>query len=256
VTSVFGNDYAGSYDALYAEKDYAAECDLLEDIFRTAARPVRSVLDLGCGTGRHSVELAGRGYDLVGVDRSPAMLERARARAQASTALEHQPEFVEGDVRDLSLAKRFDAVLCMFAVLGYQIEAEGLRATLAGVRRHLEPGGLFIFDVWYGPAVEAIGPEVRTKVVRDGLDEVERTALGVLEADKHVCSVSYRVTRRRAGMADATTFETHRMRYFYEADLADLLAGAGLTLRSVSAFPDVENPPSASSWNVLAVAAG
>jgi len=63
---VFGLDYSDSYDDLYADKDYGAECDLLEKIFRRADRPVHTILDLGCGTGRHSVELARRGYELVG----------------------------------------------------------------------------------------------------------------------------------------------------------------------------------------------
>jgi SAM-dependent methyltransferase len=254
MTEVFGVDYADSYDALYADKDYGAECDLLEEIFRGAGRPIRSVLDLGCGTGRHSVELARRGYEVTGVDLSEAMLERARRRAVDRAA--GRTAFVRGDIQTVQLGMRFDAVVSMFAVVGYQIGDAAVRSTLANVRRHLETGGLFVFDVWYGPAVLAVGPSVRVKVVTTEAGAIERRAVGTLEPEGHVCSVTYELTRRRVGLPDVTAFETHRMRYFFETELGGFLEASGLALRSVSAFPDVQNPPSAASWNVLVAASG
>ena len=254
MSEVFGAGYADSYDSLYADKDYGAECDLVEEIFRRADRPVRSLLDLGCGTGRHSVELARRGYEVVGVDLSDAMLERARRRA-----VDLAPgiaTFLRGDIATIELARRFDAVLSMFAVVGYQISDTAVRSTLANVRRHLEPGGVFVFDVWYGPAVVAVGPSERVKHVETEGGQIERRAVGTLEPEGHVCLVKYQLTSRRPGDPEATVFETHRMRYFFEEELDRFLDEAGLTLRSVAAFPDVENPPSVDSWNVLVVAAG
>jgi SAM-dependent methyltransferase len=254
MTEVFGADYSDSYDALYADKDYGAECDLVEEIFRRAGRPIRSLLDLGCGTGRHAVELANRGYEVVGVDLSEGMLERARRRAIDTAP--GATTFVRGDIQTIQLERRFDAVLSMFAVVGYQIGDDAVRATLANVRRHLEPGGVFIFDVWYGPAVIAMGPSERVKVVPTDGGDIERKAIGTLEAGVHVCSVKYELTQRRPGGTDATASEMHRMRYFFDEELRELLQEAGLTLLNLTAFPDVENPPSEESWNVLAVAAG
>jgi SAM-dependent methyltransferase len=252
VTGVFGSDYADAYDVLYADKDYPAECDLLEAAFRLAGRPVRSVLDLGCGTGRHSVELAGRGYDVVGVDLSEGMLERARSRLGGDPRL--SVAFRQGDIQTIEIGRRFDAAVSMFAVLGYQISDAAVRSTLANVRRHLEPGGVFVFDVWYGPAVLALGPSERLKtVVLDGV-EIERRAVGTLEEGGPVCSVNYALTRRRRDGAGSTVFETHRMRYFFPDELGTFLGEAGLEMKSLEAFPDVENPASESSWNVLVVA--
>jgi ubiquinone/menaquinone biosynthesis C-methylase UbiE len=63
MTAIFGPAYASAYDAFYADKDYNAECDLIEGAFRRhATQPVSSVLDLGCGTGNHALRLARRGY--------------------------------------------------------------------------------------------------------------------------------------------------------------------------------------------------
>ena len=148
-SSVFGRDYAAAYDDLYHDKDYQAECDVISQVFDTyAAGTVRRVLDLGCGTGGHAVILASRGYEVVGVDRSPEMLDRARARDSSAS-------FELGEITSFNFGQTFDAVLMMFAVLGYQARNADVQAALATVRRHLTPGGLFFCDFWYGPAVLA-----------------------------------------------------------------------------------------------------
>src|SRR5438309_10218919 len=102
---------ADFYDALYASKDYPGECDYLEEIFRRYdQRRVRTVVDIGCGTGGHALLLAGRGYDVTGVDRSPKMLRSARAKA-ASVPLNGRIRFEEGDLRTLALERTFDAAV-------------------------------------------------------------------------------------------------------------------------------------------------
>src|SRR5690349_22945696 len=84
MNQVFGREYAGSYDTLYHDKDYAGECDLIEHVFRVYGDGrVSSVLDLGCGTGNHALPMARRGYEVVGVERSASMLSRARQKLAA-----------------------------------------------------------------------------------------------------------------------------------------------------------------------------
>jgi len=78
----FASLYAATYDALYRDKDYDGEVALVERLFREhGVGEVSSVLDLGCGTGSHAIRLAARGYEVVGVERSEAMLEVARRKA-------------------------------------------------------------------------------------------------------------------------------------------------------------------------------
>ena len=82
MSAVFGPEYAGTYDALYKDKDYLEECGLIDRLLKTYGdRPVRNILDLGCGTGNHALPLAQQGYEIVGVDRSNTMLDRARKKA-------------------------------------------------------------------------------------------------------------------------------------------------------------------------------
>ena len=252
MTEIFGRDYAAAYDLLYAEKDYDAECDILEAAFREAERPVHTVLDLGCGTGIHAIKLAQRGYEVVGVDLSEEMLAGARDRALGVSNV----EFALGDMRSVRVGRSFDAVICMFAVLGYQTSDQDVADALGTVRNHLAPGGPFIFDVWYGPAVEATGPEPRTRVIPTEAGELERQASATLEPAAHLCTVSYELTSRQASMPDRVVREEHRMRYFFADEVDESLRAAGLSLTRLVPFPDHGQGLTAETWNVLAVAAG
>jgi ubiquinone/menaquinone biosynthesis C-methylase UbiE len=116
---------------------------------RFATKADGPVLELGCGTGRVSIPLAATGVDLVGVDRSAPMLERARARAAKS-----RPErlaslrFVRADIRALPFAARsFAAVLAPYGILQSLVRPRDLTATLASVARVIRPGGAFGIDL-------------------------------------------------------------------------------------------------------------
>jgi SAM-dependent methyltransferase len=238
---VFGDAYAASYDLLYRDKDYAAECDLLEELFgRYAALAVESVLDLGCGTGRHAVALARRGYEVVGVDRSAAMLVEARDRAATTDSAFHV-----GDVRDADLGRRFDAVVMLFAVLGYQTTNTDALAALRTVRRHLVDGGLVLFDVWYGPAVLAQRPSARELTV----GALRRRSSGRLDVSRQICSVAFELHRPDGDVVR----ETHDMRFFFPLELELLLDVAELELLRIGSFPDFERDPDETTWSVLVV---
>ena len=150
MSEVFGTEYAAAYDPLYADKDYDAECDLLEREFRTRSGPVRTILDLGCGTGAHAVRLAERGYEVVGVDLSEGMLAVAR-RGAAGLRASTTSNCCSATSGPSGSAGTFDAVICMFAVLGYQTTDDDVAGGPCHGPEHLRPGGRFVFDVWYGP---------------------------------------------------------------------------------------------------------
>jgi SAM-dependent methyltransferase len=249
---VFGSTYAGAYDAFYATKDYAAECDVIErTLERFGDGKVRTLLDLGCGTGGHAIPLSKRGYQVTGVDRSPDMLARARQKAGKD---KDAPEFVEGDVRNFSLGRTYDAAVMMFAVLGYQIENADVLAALRSVARHLRAGGVFAFDVWYGPGVLRDPPGERARSFRDGAREIIRVVRGDLDVAKHVATVKYDLWSVDGGSGVARASEQHTMRFFFPREIELFLELAGLRLRALTAFGDAERAPTEQDWNAYAVA--
>jgi SAM-dependent methyltransferase len=254
MSTVFGPFYAEAYDLLYQDKDYSAECDLIERLFRQyGATPIKRVLDLGCGTGNHAIPLAERGYHLTGVDLSAEMLSRARAKADQSTA-KKRLQFLEGDIRQIGAVGQYEAVLILFAVLGYQLENADVAAALATARRHLAPGGLLLFDVWYGPAVLHQKPTMRMKKIETPDGNIWRATNGELNINKHSCQVRYRLWLINNNHLVQESEEDHAMRYFFPMELAQFMDHAGFSLTRLGAFPEFDRDPDESTWNALGVA--
>lgn len=132
------------YDRLNAELDYAAWADHIVACFeRYADISPTILLDLACGTGRMTLELAQRGYDMIGVDGSAEMLAEASARRLSFT----NPLYLMQDMRAFELYGSVGGVVCCLDSINYLVDDGDLEACFACVANYLEPGGLFVFDV-------------------------------------------------------------------------------------------------------------
>jgi len=253
MNTVFKKEYANQYDLFYGEKDYESECDLLEQAFKKySLAPAQTILDLGCGTGNHSIPLARRGYQVHGVDLSENMLARAVEKTKTEE-FKQPPVFSQGDIRRIDLGRQFDAVVMMFAVLGYQTTNADVLAALRTVGKHLRPGGLFIFDVWYGPAVLAIRPGERIKIIPTLDGKIIRAASGSLNTTQHISEVQYHAWRLSGDQVISETEELHTMRFFFSLELELLLSTSGMKLENLAAFPSLDEPVNETTWNVLGV---
>jgi 2-polyprenyl-3-methyl-5-hydroxy-6-metoxy-1,4-benzoquinol methylase len=105
----------------------------------------RTILDFGCGMGRHTLELASRGFDVTGVDYVGDFI--TRARQQASEKKLDGAKFVAGDCREISLNQRFDAASCLYDVVGSYADNLSNRALLVNIAKHVRPGGLLLISV-------------------------------------------------------------------------------------------------------------
>ena len=252
--TVFGSDYSAAYDALYADKDYDAECQMIEDaIARFGTGKATSISDWGCGTGSHSLRLAAKGYEIGGADLSAGMLEKARLKAQALPP-GAKVEFRQGDIASVGFGRKFDAAVMMFAVLGYQTTNEGLLATLRNVRAHLDTGGIFIADVWFGPTVLTVRPGERVRVLNENGRDIVRAASTTLDIYNHLARVNFNLWVHEGDRLVARSAETHVMRYFFPQELRLLLSDSGFELVSLTAFPSLDKPVSDQIWDAVVVA--
>lgn len=251
---VFDSQYADQYDRLYVQKDYGLECDLIETVAERFARArPRTILDVGCGTGQHAIELAARGYELTGVDLSEAMLAHAR-RKSASLPTASRVRWVQGDARSFDVGGTFDMAIMMFAVIGYLTSNAQVLEGMRNIRRHLVPGGLFACDFWFGPAVltERPGDRVRTMPTEHG--EVIRTTRTELHILDHTADVTFRLWEMQGKQVIADSCEMHRMRYYFPQEFALLLSCSGFELVQLSAFPSLDAALTDATWNAFAVA--
>ena len=137
------------YDPLTGDVDHGKWADYVERHFRKSERPIRSVVDLACGTGSLTCLLAQRGYSMLGVDLSPDMLTVAEQKCRGlNVVLSCQ------DMTRLVLPGQADAVICCLDSVNYVTRSAALRRAFRRVYDALAPGGLFLFDVKTPAALE------------------------------------------------------------------------------------------------------
>ena len=137
---LFGDDFIRTLDKL-EPKRVRHEVDFIEE--RLGVEKGAVILDLACGVGAHAVEMASRGYSIVGYDLSLAMLSRAADEAQER---QQKLNFLQGDMREMAFEGTFDAVYCWSTSFGY-FEEDRNADVLQRVRRALRVGGMLLLDV-------------------------------------------------------------------------------------------------------------
>lgn len=218
-------DYSRYYDLLYQDKDYAAEVDFVERLIWAHRLSASSILELGCGTGRHAELLARRGYKIHGVDLSDGMLAEAEKRRFALTENRDLLSFSCGDLRSVRLSDKFDTVISLFHVASYMTEDADLDQLFSTAKAHLHPGGLFLFDFWYGPAVLHDRPSVRIKRLADDKIEITRIAEPDMRPNENLVNVNYEMhVFNKQNQLFYKINECHRMRYLFKPELLLLFA--------------------------------
>ena len=195
----------------------------------------------------------------TGVDRSEAMLELARAKKGSAAARPDRPapKFLAGDLRTLQLGERFDAVLMMFAVLGYQTTDADVSAAMRTVASHLRPGGVFICDVWFW---SCRSPRVRSERIRTGSKKSSTRQTGSFTAHRQGRSIRYAISAacssRHGAVNDGRiSDEVHGGTHdalFLPAGARAIFAAADLRSCVLRPFDDLDAVPSPSTWNVWA----
>ena len=208
--------YGQYYDLLYSDKNYTAETEYIYELLTSHGVREGCLLEFGSGTGKHGCLLADKGYRLHGVELSSEMVARAELGSGFSCE--------QGDIAVVDLNRTFRAVIALFHVMSYQISNCKLGSVFANARKHLDPGGIFIFDFWYAPAVFSQRPSVRIKRMEAGGVRIVRTAEPSLFLNENRVDVDYTICVENVSSGVTQTIcETHPMRYFTLPEI-DLLA--------------------------------
>lgn len=199
--------------------------------YLAACRDARSVLELGSGYGRIAIALAAAGHDVVGVELDAGLLERARQNA-AMTNLEGKLEFVQGDMTQLRLGRRFDRVLVPHSGLYCLLEPAKVSAALSTAREHLEADGLLLLDAYAADLFHAESePEDIPDDALEAVTQVEARGrrYSVFERSRwdreaQQLLVSYVYVREPGG--EEQSFDLPQ-RYLLQDELLGMLKGAG-----------------------------
>jgi SAM-dependent methyltransferase len=212
---------AGVYDELVVDPCHDRWASFLDQLWSTDRDGVRSVLDLCCGTGLLAEQLIARGYHLVGVDASAAMLAVARERLGPDVPL-HRVTLPDLDVQGV-----FDAAACTFDGLNY-LDPDELRRTLAAVARRLRPGGWLVFDLHTDAMLDFT---VANPVVAGESDGSSFAISSTVDAVTRICDTTIELARPRDGDGFC---ETHRQHFHADAEVLASLEAAGFAATAVN----------------------
>ena len=223
-------DYAYYYNAFYKDKDYKSEAETVDKLLKRYGSRINRVINFGCGTGKHDMELVKLGYQCKGIDMSPLMIEIARQNSDSDGS---RIAFEVADVRNYETDQKYDAVISLFHVMSYQNTNEDIVQAFRSARASLNDNanGCFLFDVWYGPGVLSDRPCVRVKEIEDNENQLIRIARPVMHDKENVVDVNSEVLimNKKTGQVQ-TINEVHKMRYYFRPELELLLRDAGFQL--------------------------
>jgi len=247
---IFSN-YAHYYDFLNQQKNYGQEIDYISSLINNYAPNTNNILDLGCGTGLHAINLADKGYNISGIDQSQDMIKIANNRLSTlSNSKSNLLKFSIGDIRTYTTNKLFDVALSLFHVISYQVTNSDLNQSFNTVSKHLKQDGIFIFDCWYGPAVVTDKPYQREKIFEDDRLIIKRQSTPHIHPAQNRVDVHFdiNVTNKLSGKSENFT-EEHNMRYLFNLEIEQFLKMNGLTLVHSEEWL-TGNEPNFNSWYV------
>jgi 2-polyprenyl-3-methyl-5-hydroxy-6-metoxy-1,4-benzoquinol methylase/GNAT superfamily N-acetyltransferase len=212
-----------------------SEVDFIQQQFSSISP--RSILDFGCGIGRHALELASRGVAVTAVDYVEGFINEAKKTATEKKLV--NASFILGDCRKVELNKRFDAAICLYDVVGSYADDLSNRAILVNVAKHLRPGGLVLISVmnleltvrraknWFSLQKEpdrllALKPSVHMETTGDVFDPEHY----MIETSSYLV---YRKEQFREGTGLPEEFIVRDKRY-YRAEIENDCATAGLNI--------------------------
>lgn len=251
MSEVFGK-YAGYYDHIYQDKDYSGECDFVETLIeKYGVSKKGAIIDLGCGTGGHSIYLAKNGWSVKGIDKSSKMIEIAKEKANKENL---SIDFSVGDISNFNFNEKYDAAISMFAVVSYLTSNNDMIGFLKSVSDSLKVGGILIFDVWFGPAVLTDRPSDRYKIINNDENKIIRFVNSNLNVNEHTVDVNYRILEIDNKKVINEISETHIMRYYFPKEIELFFSVCNLQFVTALPFKETNRIPTEHDWNVTFIA--
>ena len=234
------------YDSIYTQKDTAAEVDYLLSLI-SKYHPLKpfSFLEVGSGTGRHARLLASRHHTVHGLEPSSTML--------ANCTLVDGFTAEQADISSYIVSQQYDHAFALFHVISYLTSTQEVLDAFENIFASLKHGGLFIFDVWYTPAVYTLKPETRVQNISSDGRLITRIAVPTSHPSSNSVSVDYTffVTPATPG-SPAYYHESHTMRHFTIPELQLFAQLSGFEFLTCEEWLTSDHP-STSSWGVCFV---
>lgn len=241
--------YSDYYNLLYEDKNYIKESEYVHGLIKQYSPMAKSILSIGCGTGRHDIEFAKLDYHVTGIDISEEMIAIANKNNNNKTNL----HFLQGDISTIKINKKFDVAVSLFHVMSYLTDNDSLIKAFKNISQHLEKGGTFIFDIWFSPAVYYQKALPRIKKMQNKKLEIIRFANPKICTFSNIVEVRYTVIAKDLINGEIIEFaENHKMRHFSIPEIGLLAEISEFELMRSEEFLTGKTP-SEKTWGVCFV---
>ena len=238
------NMYSKYYDLLYKDKDYNAEALYLSSLLKDYAPNAKNILELGSGTGIHGLLLKSFGYDVFGIERSEEMVYEARKKGFECEIC---------DIRNYRSNRNYDSVMALFHVISYLTCNSDILTVFKNAFDALNDNGIFLFDVWYTPAVYIQKPQVKLRKIDDKDCEIIRITNPVIDNKMNIVNVNFDIFVKNKKTSVFTEFsELHPMRHFSYNEIQLIANISGFDVINCEEFLS-KKPISENTWGVCFV---
>jgi SAM-dependent methyltransferase len=235
------------FESLIGTTDVEKECDDLEDIFKKYK--VKNVLDFGCGTGLHSIELGRRYYNITGIDISKEMIDIATSKTDSNYAT-----LINTSISDFNNKILYDSCISMWNVIGYILSKEELTSTFKEIRNRLKNNGVFIFDCFNGIAVFKVGPQVTYKECKIDREKIIKIGIPFLEPLLQILDVKFKYFIFKNNKFKEEIDEIHRMRIYMPWEIEECLGRAGFELEKITSIENYPKEAKDIEWDIRYIA--
>lgn len=182
----------------------------------------RLVLDLGCGTGRHSLLLSKKNYKVVGIDKSKEMIKKA---IENRNKTKYYCDFIEENIETFNLEDKYDVALCLFETFDY---IKDIEKAVKNINKHLKKGGLFIFSFINKEKLMKSGVNISETFIHYDNVLIKRTSIPQIDYINNIIEIAQVFT------GSINIFcEVHKMKYFFIDEINDLLEKHGFKILKV-----------------------
>jgi SAM-dependent methyltransferase len=241
----FGPLYSSGYDLLNEGKNYAAELAFVFDSISSVSGnrfAPKSVIDFGCGSGKHLAELDQSVSKVVGVDRSAEMLSVAKRN------LPETYQLVNSEIGKFVTSEKFDLVMSLFHVASYQTTLHEISSYWNSLSESLSDDGYIFVDFWHRPPWENDPPVERLTEKSNSSVTVKRRSVPNVDLVQGIVDIDIDVTFSSDDQPEEKYVERHRLRAFTLLEIQLAGDANGLEVVKYGSWMDVEENLKASSW--------
>jgi 2-polyprenyl-3-methyl-5-hydroxy-6-metoxy-1,4-benzoquinol methylase len=199
--------YADYYDLLYKNKSYKRETNYIEKIINKYAGKKLKILELGCGSGGHALELKKKGHAITALDTSKKMIEIANKKN-----LNNDITFIQKDLKKFISKKKFDVIILLFHVVNFLTQKKELKKLSTNSYKNLKKNGIIIFDFINLNGVIADKPKKKIKVIKHKELTITRKTKPFFIKKKKLFNVEFEMIINNRNKLIDKFFETHKLR--------------------------------------------